>query len=297
MIPRALLIPAALAALAAGAAATETPTLQSMVAAERAFAARALEKGTKDAFLAYLASDAVIFNPTPANGRKAWEARPESPAKLVWAPAYAEVSAAGDLGFDYGPWERTPTADGKQPTQYGTFATVWRRLPGSAWRVALDLGVSHERSEKGPAEVELEAGPVHEPPDTSSQVVVTKTWTPADLVRRDRAYSQMTRMLGLSGALERMGAQDVRLLREGRAPVLGMKDAGAYLAGLDGRMRYLPDTAYIAASRDLGYSYGIAVHLPQDTTAARDSSAYLHVWRKVPGFWQLALEALSPIKR
>src|SRR6266487_3257690 len=91
---------ASLAALAAtaGPAAAGSPALRSLASAERAFAAASAAQGIKPAFLEYLASDAVVFEPTATNGHKAFESRPASQAKLTWEPAYAEVSAAGDLG-------------------------------------------------------------------------------------------------------------------------------------------------------------------------------------------------------
>ena len=60
-------------------AAKPQPALDSLVAAERGFAAMSVEKGMKDAFLANLADDGVVFAPLPTNGRQRWEGR--EPAK------------------------------------------------------------------------------------------------------------------------------------------------------------------------------------------------------------------------
>src|SRR5262245_25135878 len=73
----------------AWAAAAGTP-LVTLVAAERAFSALSVEKGMKEAFLANLAPDAVVFRPGPVNGVKVWRARAHSAAALIWAPDYAE---------------------------------------------------------------------------------------------------------------------------------------------------------------------------------------------------------------
>jgi len=54
-----------LAGLAGGAAASD---FDDMVAAERAFAADAVARTTREAFLAALAPDAVVFDPGPAEG-------------------------------------------------------------------------------------------------------------------------------------------------------------------------------------------------------------------------------------
>src|SRR5262245_53444514 len=115
--------------------------LDSLVASERAFAAMASAKGTKEAFLFYLAEDAVVFQPTATNGRQAWQARTPNQATLLWEPAYAEVSSAGDLGYTTGPWEWHPPADSSGAAAppdrfaYGHFNSVWRKNKHDGWRV------------------------------------------------------------------------------------------------------------------------------------------------------------------
>src|SRR5437867_6656816 len=79
--------------------------LQSMVAAEQEFAKLAGTHGTRAAFLANVADDAVLFDPLPVNGRERYQARPESKALLAWEPAWAEVAGSGDFGVTSGPWE------------------------------------------------------------------------------------------------------------------------------------------------------------------------------------------------
>src|SRR5262245_50726039 len=67
--------------------------LDSVVAAEKAFAQRAAEKGTRDAFLTFLADDALVFEPDPVNGKEAWKARQPPPGSLLsWYPVHSEVS-------------------------------------------------------------------------------------------------------------------------------------------------------------------------------------------------------------
>src|SRR3954466_15615778 len=76
--------------------------LNKLVETELSFAGTAAEKGTKTAFLTFLADDGIIFNPTEANGKLVWKARPESPALLSWNPAWADVSSDGKLGYTTG---------------------------------------------------------------------------------------------------------------------------------------------------------------------------------------------------
>jgi len=154
-------------ALTAALAAASGHPIDSLIQAERDFSAAAGEHGMRSAFLANLADDAVLFRPGPINGMKSWKARAEVPGQLVWAPGYVEISGAQDFGFSFGPWEYRATADAKSG-DYGDFLTVWRRDSRGAWKVALDCGVSHERPEVSPHDIEPIVGPAHAPPDTNA---------------------------------------------------------------------------------------------------------------------------------
>lgn len=141
--------------------------LDSMVAAERAFARASVESGMKSAFLGVMADDAILFRPGPVNGVQAWRTRPDATAVLEWAPAYGEVSGDGDLGFSTGPWTLRPAA-GQDAVAFGHFVSVWRREPGGPWRLVLDIGISHPDPGLALADVELKVGPVHLQPDTNA---------------------------------------------------------------------------------------------------------------------------------
>jgi ketosteroid isomerase-like protein len=126
-----------LAAFAGTAAAGD---FDDMVAAERAFAADAVTRTTREAFLAALAPDAVVFDPGPAEGQRVWSARPANKHRLEWAPAMAEIAGSGDLGYTVGPWRFTPEG-AAAPTAQGWFITVWRKQPDGRWRVLIDHGM------------------------------------------------------------------------------------------------------------------------------------------------------------
>src|SRR6266850_2379145 len=153
MTPIARLRPAlacvALLAVTTRPAAARDAALDSLAAAERAFAATSVRQGIKPAFLEYLAADGIVFRPTATNGRKAFGAQPPSAAKLAWEPAYAEVSVAGDLGYTTGPWELHAPPERNLPPSYGHFISVWKRPRGGAWRVAVDIGTVHEKPASG----------------------------------------------------------------------------------------------------------------------------------------------------
>jgi ketosteroid isomerase-like protein len=114
-----------------------------MVAAERAFAADALARSVRDAFITAAADEGVVFSSGPRNAKAFWTARPASKARLEWAPEAGEVAASGDLGYTYGPWRLTPEGEEK-PTAFGHFFTVWQKQPDGTWRWLADKGITHE---------------------------------------------------------------------------------------------------------------------------------------------------------
>lgn len=282
---------AATLAMTAQPAAAGNAALNSLVAAERAFAAMSVRQGIKPSFLKYLAADGIVFRPTATNGRKAFESRPASPAKLTWEPAYAEVSAAGDLGYTTGPWELHFPAERNLPPSYGHFISVWKKPKGGAWRVAVDLGISHDKpAGGGVGSGEFEAGPTHAAARPGASAI--------DLKGLDRACSEAARAQGMAAAFAARAAGDVRLNTEGAFPVVGLERARAQLGQAPGIFKFLPEGSGLAASRDLGYTYGIAQRFESGATVAADSSVYLHVWRgDVKGGWRIAMSVMNPLPR
>ena len=283
-----LAVPAALA-LAGLALAAPPPALESLVQAERRFSATSVERGMKEAFLAFLADDGIIFRPLPVNGKRSWASRSPVSATLIWEPAFAEVSAAGDLGWTTGPWEfRPPAGAADRPVFHGDFMSVWRRDPGGEWKVAVDLGCSHAPPARGGlGSVKFEPGPAH-----------AGTWSPraalAGLEAAEQAFAELSATRDHRAGIAAWGDKNLRCCRDGEAPRLGLAaarrdpaDSSAY--------HFRPDTIRVAASGDLGYAYGVGERLGPGGTVA-DSSVFLRIWRRGrQGDWKLALAVVNPI--
>jgi ketosteroid isomerase-like protein len=283
-----VLILSPLAGAAAPAAAAHA-ALDSLIAAERAFAATSVEKGVREAFLTYLAEDGVIFRPRAVNGREVWQARGPVPATLVWEPAYAEVSAAGDLGYTTGPWELRPY-DTKRPVGHGHFVSVWQTQADGRWRVVLDIGVSHERPARGVGSSDFRPGPEHAAARPAAAANV-------DLLALDRAWADDARALGSTEAFARWTTADVRLYRDGVQPVRGARAARATRPAGPGPGVWDPEAQRIARSGDLGCTYGI-LERRAGPDAPADSSVYVHVWRRIAGDrWKAALVLENPLPK
>jgi ketosteroid isomerase-like protein len=315
----AVVLAAPLPTLVSTAVEAATP-LDTLVAAERAFAAHSVKHGMRDAFLTFLADDGILFRPGPVNGRSLWEPRAKSQAKLDWAPSYAEISALGDMGFTTGPWElRGPRGD-KEPPSHGHFVSVWRRGPESPWRVAVDIGISHPRPKGGIEKVELRKGPTHTLPKDqrprSGFVVGGAVFGRGSgigvgvgsgpILYRDEEYRRMAhethRMMsaertlgfdllkkGPGYAYPRTAAEDVRFYRDGALPTVGVTPAIDALGERRARTWH-PYGQGVSGSYDLGYSYGL-VETRAKGSARPDTSSYVHLWRRdSAGKWKLLLD-------
>jgi ketosteroid isomerase-like protein len=140
----------ALPGATATAAATPPPTAagvaQELLAADRAFAARAASEGVGAAFGAFATPTAVLVTAAGelpigpeaiAAGFADWPAG----AALEWAPVYGFAAASGDLGFTVGEAIFRRAGEDGRPLERGTkYLTVWRRQPDGQWRYAADGG-------------------------------------------------------------------------------------------------------------------------------------------------------------
>src|SRR5262249_32122309 len=124
--------------------------LQEMVKTEQAFSKMAEEKNTRDAFMAFIADDGLLFRPGAVNGKKWMLEHPVPPSDkkplLAWQPSYAGMSLSGDMGFTTGPWEFKADVKDAKPSGYGHFVTVWKKQPDGSWKFVVDLGISHPQS-------------------------------------------------------------------------------------------------------------------------------------------------------
>lgn len=120
-----------------------------ILAADKAFSALSVAKGSNAAFLVYLTDDGRLFgtgNQPPMFGKAEAAKRFADPksgngdpktAILSWVPDHAEVSRDGTLGYSDGHW--LFVAPKVRAT--GHYVTVWRKVDGQ-WKVAADMGTT-----------------------------------------------------------------------------------------------------------------------------------------------------------
>jgi ketosteroid isomerase-like protein len=256
-----------------------------VVAAEKAFAKAAAEKGTRAAFLEVLAEDSVVFAPGPVPGRATWEGRPVRPSLLSWYPVVADVSLAGDLGYTTGPWELRPKGKDDTNVIHGFYTTFWRKQADGSFKLLFDGGISSPAPPPGAVEVKIgKAVPakVENPPQ------VDESRGKYTLLSADRAFAKAAGARGTAAAYADFLADDSRLHREGAIPVTSKSKILEALKTQPAKMIWAPVQARIASSGDLGYSLG-------NETIGTQQGYYLRIWKKqADDSWRVVLDLFTP---
>ncbi len=259
------------------------PAAQAIIRAEYAFAADALARGTKPAFLTAMHDSAIVFThaiPTPA--RPYWRAKPDpapAEAALRWAPALAGASAVGDLGYTTGPW-RIDGPDGKAVAT-GHFFTIWARQADGTYKWLLDNGISSPLA-TAPAALPtlLQVG------ISTERAAMGTGDQPLQVRWLDEQLSADIAKRGMGAAYAVRLHEEARLLREESAPLTTPAAIQRRLAA-EPAWLLTPVGGRVAASRDLAYSYG-------RYQAAAAAGSYVHLWRRSRAGWQLLLEITNP---
>lgn len=274
--------------------------LEEMVAAERAFAKMSEEKGTDPSFLAFIADDGILFRPKAVKGKQ-WlidHPRPASDKRpwLKWAPTFAHMARAGDMGYTFGPWEYRRDIKDAEAIAFGHFLTVWKKQSDGTWKFAVDLGISHPKPTINPdmtprspvAKLDVNRGPW-----TSRTVNVNAER--AALLKKEQAMVASGSKTGAQVAFfVNNSVRDVRVFREGKLPFVGDMEAMEVLDPRPKAWTWDVEFHDISRSGDLGYSYG-TYKLAALGAKPAETGNFLRIWKKEGGVWRIAVDLANPI--
>ena len=239
-----------------------------LVAAERRFAADAAAQGITPAFRAHVAPDGMLISPAPHPAPPELAARTDPPgARLEWQPEAAGIARSGDLGFTTGPYVMRIG----DRVVHGQFFTIWRRSPDGKWRWLIDSG-------SGP----FGRGEVAMPARVAR--IGTSAASPGgeDLAAVEQRLD--ADVVAIGGFL----AADGRVLRPGGPPAIG--EAGIALAarGPKGVGKRLGGGQ--SSAGDLAYSYGRV-----DAAGGPLIGHYVRVWQREAAGWRLLVDQFAPL--
>jgi ketosteroid isomerase-like protein len=253
---------------------TPAEAVRAMVEAEKKFYETGQEKGTRAAFLEFLADDGIVFRPGPINGKESWGKRPETGLDLVWEPTFAAIARSADFGYDSGPAKWRANKKEEKFTGHGHFISIWKKQNDGSWKVALDVGIENTKSDAKPP----------------LRLVVPKNRAQGTLESLQQTQSAFiaTARLDFTKAFRQFGSNEVRLYRDGSFPTVGKK-AGAELLGPEqaGVTMEVMKTD-MSSSADLAYHYGSCT----DTRSQPGKPGhFLQVWQTdEAGAWKLVLD-------
>ena len=264
---------------------TPAEAVRALVDAEKKFYETGQEKGTRAAFLEFLAEDGIVFQPGPVNGKEVWGKRPEKGLDLVWEPTFAAIARSADFGYDTGPakWRANKTEE--KFTGYGQFISIWKKQKDGSWKVALDCGIENPEPTAKP-----------EPLRT---IVPADSKTPADLnaAQKGRWETQekFAEAAKKDSAMATMAfaAPDIRIYRDGHFPAIGKEAASKLLDAAAGRLTFQMLGADMSRSADLSYTYGRYSKLRPKGT---EEGHYFQIWQTDDaGAWKLVVDWAQPL--
>jgi len=257
-----------------------------LVALEREFAAAVRVQGVNQAFLRFLADDAILFRPQPVAGREFFRTQPEDPGLLEWAPSYARMAESGDLGFTTGPWTYRSPRTNDLVSATGQYVTVWKLGP-EGWRAVFDAGVG------GPARPFPAWADTDGPDDPEVPVPAWRhTQRTRDLRTVEETFGRLSAREGEARALEEHGHKRVLVLRSGAAPLLGRREAVSLLEQNKLRTRDGLRQVLVSGAGDLGWAWGESEQLGSGSTPQRTVRSWMRVWRRsgLSGTWRVVLD-------
>ena len=267
------------------------PALATLVETEKEFSGVSASKGTREAFLAYLDEEAIIFRPGPVAGRKWMEDHSAKPGILTWEPIFADIAKSDDLGYTTGPWEFRKLSLSEEPAAYGHYITLWRKPRFGSWKVVLDVGIQH------PAYPSKDVTLTWPTEQFSGGKTLRKTDVSAEeasLLKVDEGFSKQIAKKGIYRSYSELLADDPRFYRMDIFPIIGKSAVVNFLKEEKGAWQFLPEKASVSGGCDLGYTYG-SYKLMKTPGGAEEPGYYVRIWQKgKKGQWKIVLDVLNP---
>jgi len=270
--------------------------IESLVETEREFARTCVERGIRSSFLEYFADDAIVFQPNPVKYKETVRDLP-APADplaytLNWEPLFSDISAAGDLGYNTGPYILTDNSSQRRPPQHGFFFSVWKLQINGVWKVVLDVGIETNEAYTGSRELRISSAG-----RSTAAAADQQLDQPTILFTTEQALQESAKKNGMAEAYADYLDSNSRLHRNGVQPLLGQKPIDQYLSQQENYLpTWKPLFADIARSGDLGYVYG---SYRFNRAGAQDNPLeqgyFARVWKRGPdNRWRIVMDITSP---
>jgi len=244
-----------------------------VIAAERAFAARALEIGWVGAFREFSTADSLMATGAGLTlTTEALDGAPEGDRSLFWAPAFAGIARSGDLGFTTGGFSVDETR-----TPRGQYFTVWHREADGSWKWIYDGGPGGVSDPPGvpPADARVVELPVARDGTGSSAAAEVEA---------------LERSLTGPSAIAAHLATDARVYRRDHQRAFGGEASLANLQSPSDRLEYRLVHVDASAAGDLVFALG-EVSWTEDGLPRAGSFA--RIWQHRDGNWLVVYDQVA----
>ncbi|MBV9987920.1 MAG: hypothetical protein JO301_09590 [Chitinophagaceae bacterium] len=250
--------------------------IRGLINAEKQFAWFTASHTVKEGFLNYMDSAGIIFrNGAAVNAQEAFRKQNAGAGILNWEPAFAVISASGDMGATTGPYEFRAKTIQDTPVGRGHFFSVWRINAAGEWKNIADFG----SSSKMPA---TQVQKVKE--------IILDKLKPGDmdqdgLMLLDKKFNTALQDRNIGGWMP-YTSTDSWLNLDGQLPAMGMLQIADVLQKLPEGLKITTTAGELSSAKDLGYTYGTVVNGSQ-------TNNYLRVWIYRNRQWQVIMQTLK----
>ncbi|MDP9422745.1 MAG: nuclear transport factor 2 family protein [Pseudomonadota bacterium] len=252
--------------------------VEELLAADRAFSARAEKSADPVAGVAPMFDTEVVM-PSPkghAVGREAVLALfRENPSykegKVSWTPVRGGISADGTQGFTYGYFSLTGGDPARRERKYLAY---WVKRP-DGWRA-----VAYRQQVREAGEVSKAMIPPSLPPFSAEPVSVPEAMKILHLsvAAAEKSFSDRAQKVGLKTAFREYGRKDAMNMYGGASFAIGLDAVTAgFREGEPATIHWYTERSYVASSGDLGVSIGTIK--PNDPKGGA-GFPFFTVWRR-----------------
>lgn len=253
-------------------------------ASESAFQRSIASDGPKAAFTYYLLSDAVLFKPNAIKGVEYYRSHNDLDGlTLVRRETDADVSSNGLLGYTTGDWRLYEKGKSEASAKFGQFVTIWKKDLAGQYRIALDIGITHDKLTFDQTGRILFSDKGSDPN--------TRGWSPADASMNFFRTSMAAG--GLEAGYRQFAADDIRLLVEKEPPILGKKRALDAVKGY--RSIEFPRRVMSFASADMAYTWNPCEF--DNYGEGTEKGNCVHVWKLRDKKWWIVLGVFARVSK
>ena len=248
---------------------------QSIVNAERAFAAMSVKEGINKAFTKNFDTSCVVFVKGKAvNGYQLYSNNGDKGGLLNWEPEYVGISSTKEIGFSTGPYTYKLSADDTVAGR-GQFTTIWKLNKDYDWKAVLDMGASYGTNAERVTAVKIFTSGFNSTKVESSQSALS---IENDFINEYQKVGSL--------AFNARVTKDSWFNRKNNHPYYGLQNIKAAILSIPDTLHFTPIAGELAQTGDFAYVYG--------TVTTHDTvENYLRVWIRKGKEWKLILQVLN----